>query len=905
MHENDSLNNFSTSLIDKDGMSLCMSPLAFMFSGSNRKFHNPYTPAGLPLPMNISPIDIGMNTTSSYFGEMGMDFLGLDEESRDVSFFTLSGKSWDIDGVSSPGLTLTSEATKSVNAVESTENRNNLNGNANVPVTPIRYSYSGHRQRAQSQNDTQQQLNDTIVNNAPYFHDKLDGDTYLPDEDLSFSFSPSIFSPGIHQMNGTSYSENKRDPTIQSATTLDSTVHYNSIDKHSTNKISMTDTLPLSTSVKIENNQSMAESAQRQLQQQFQQHSQRLARDFNEPSLIQRSEVNGSSFHKSNSNSQLSSAFESVHMNSEGGYKDDSKLQPLLRPSSDSVVKPVGSLFQTHSGDIAALSMGPVPVRRKVKSKLPIRSDPNQSLNSLSPINNSVMSGSSFSMIRSASLTSLTSNDLEDAPHREGKSYPLPCKCKKSRCLKLYCDCFAILKYCGKLCSCRDCFNVSSKEFEIQRTAAIESIKEKNPLAFQTKISGAEGTVQHAAGCHCKQSHCLKKYCECFHGGAFCGTNCKCQNCKNFSNSKDLQDVRIRDTGGQSLPGLALTALSNGLNGKNVHSRQQIDSSGNKNISNSAKTFLYLPQQRPLPLSDIGMKATGPGSDPSHSRPAIDTVTVTLGAKNNQLYANLGTKKQKESPTTIAESLNDSLNSPESSIHTDSPLDTTNNSIPRENGVSAISNGAVVATSDSCTPELSVGALSLASAATDGEADAPGEMQVASMVLESGLVLPVRSIDIFDQDLANLNQNTGTVRFGGKIGPQGPFRERGVARLQQRKISSPLLLSSSNEILTNPSYDSLAAFNGFSQRNSFDYHNTSMMSLPNNSYMDMSMSSVAVKCSDGSTKKRKVSFAQTQTYPFFGPQLPETSKLVALMCLDFLDPVDLISLASVNSLVRC
>ena len=38
------------------------------------------------------------------------------------------------------------------------------------------------------------------------------------------------------------------------------------------------------------------------------------------------------------------------------------------------------------------------------------------------------------------------------------------CKCKKSKCLKLYCDCFAVLKFCGPKCLCTECNN--DPEFE-------------------------------------------------------------------------------------------------------------------------------------------------------------------------------------------------------------------------------------------------------------------------------------------------------------------------------------------------------------------------------------------------------------------------------------------------------
>lgn len=33
------------------------------------------------------------------------------------------------------------------------------------------------------------------------------------------------------------------------------------------------------------------------------------------------------------------------------------------------------------------------------------------------------------------------------------------CTCKKSKCLKLYCDCFANGFMCGDECGCENCFN--------------------------------------------------------------------------------------------------------------------------------------------------------------------------------------------------------------------------------------------------------------------------------------------------------------------------------------------------------------------------------------------------------------------------------------------------------------
>lgn len=217
-------------------------------------------------------------------------------------------------------------------------------------------------------------------------------------------------------------------------------------------------------------------------------------------------------------------------------YKEFSKEN---RQVQESVFKPL------HTKKVKK-QKSPIITNNNLKESKAVLSQINKDSNGYSPfISNEKQSNS---VNTKKSLNKFFHSTLSQKPLRYNyiKTKPLvTCNCSKSKCLKMYCKCFAKGLVCGIDCDCSDCFN--NNEHEEIRQKIVNEILEKNPKAFDSKFKKhlKNNELVNSRGCNCSKTGCIKEYCRCYKAGTGCSTLCRCTDCKNKKIELKPEEVKL------------------------------------------------------------------------------------------------------------------------------------------------------------------------------------------------------------------------------------------------------------------------------------------------------------------------------------------------------------------------
>ena len=182
-------------------------------------------------------------------------------------------------------------------------------------------------------------------------------------------------------------------------------------------------------------------------------------------------------------------------------------------------------------------------------------------------------------------------NKINNIINERGENCKIHCTCKKTKCIKKYCECYSSNVFCYN-CKCENCENKSSfftennninninniniinntnkKEEEIKEKKEYKSINENTNN--NNDISATDNDKKKIIICTCLKSGCNKNYCECFKAKVKCNNKCRCIKCQNKPDDSITlnEDKMIRKIASAPINNIAnMTSVNNITNTNN------------------------------------------------------------------------------------------------------------------------------------------------------------------------------------------------------------------------------------------------------------------------------------------------------------------------------------------------
>ncbi|GAU15107.1 hypothetical protein TSUD_08450, partial [Trifolium subterraneum] len=233
-------------------------------------------------------------------------------------------------------------------------------------------------------------------------------------------------------------------------------------------------------------------------------------------------------------------------------------------------------------------------------------------------------------------------------------SGPKSCNCKKSKCLKLYCDCFGAGLFCGDDCACESCGNrVEFQETVVETKHHIES---RNPQAFAPKIvlcaadvppnnmedvnMTTPASARHKRGCNCKSfAMSANRFLFeniCHKANVGCSTGCRCDGCMNaFGKREDFVAMEL--------------ALSKERE-SNIIEEGLDDTLHNKQKMVTIRTGLFHPANHLSPVTPL-LECSDQGKQAAKSIVASASWTKSSKKSRSSLAHSESNNSQKNAPT--------------------------------------------------------------------------------------------------------------------------------------------------------------------------------------------------------------------------------------------------------------